>query len=70
MEQSSRKKRSRGRPPKKKADRLSVPRTIKFNQELYRRLQAMAKDEGDDSINSLVRRLCIKCIKDWEQQNS
>ena len=67
MVQKKTKKRPRGRPPKKKSERLDIPRTIKFNKQLLRRLEAMAKDQGDGSINSLVRRLCLQGLKDWER---
>lgn len=59
----------RGAPPKDPEDRLDIPKTIKFNRELERRLRVMAKDEkGSKAINSLVRRLCDEGTEEWMKE--
>ena len=63
------KKKKRGRPKSNQKDRWDIPKTIKFNQELLSKLEEIRKDEGDGSLNSLIRRLCLNAIKRRDRED-
>lgn len=54
-------KKRMGRPPKKNP--YSIVKNIRINKEILAQLEEIREREGDDSVNSLIRRILLEGIR-------